>query len=560
LRAQGSSSSYSDSDTSGQVPAALGKGAGGARGARAAPAAALAPWRSLAAGADCGAPRQPFTGNKAGARSDKAKLPYTAGVLAFFRLFVTQQMVARVARFSNMYAAQHCTEKENFQMFKAAEVDKFIGLLLRLGLQPVHDVLSWWSDPEKSFCFGDARVPLVMTARRFKQLRAYLHLSDPSNTKDKFGDFEKDLLANCEANWIPGEHLSVDEQTVGCTARSSKMTVIKYKKEGDGYQCDAVNDRQYTVSWRWRWQPPPPGPAGVSPTGCRVLALLKVIGGHYRHVYSDNLYISEKLLRLAVAEKVYMAGTCRKGGRGFPVLAAQKELTSKAAISAAQGTIKAAVSRDGALLAVSVYDKKPVQLLSTIHTRAVMVAKTRQVWDSKAGHRVPLPFQRLNVVDDYNFKMNSTDMADQARTLFRPDRFLRFRKWWFSIFIWQIGIAVTNAYVCYTDACAAASVKPMEHKAFRERLADLLCHPEDADPAPSPPSRKRAKRLSSDWEEKFPERKLGRHPLEVFEKSTTDCQLCKVEQGKSVAAKLACRACGVNLCKHGCWNTWHGLE
>ena len=46
--------------------------------------------------------------------------------------------------------------------------------------------------------------------------------------------------------------------------------------------------------------------------------------------------------------------------------------------------------------------------------------------------------------------MNSTDIADQLRGVYRPDHWMRHRKWWWAYFIWAIGVAGVNAYKIYT--------------------------------------------------------------------------------------------------------------
>ena len=58
-------------------------------------------------------------------------------------------------------------------------------------------------------------------------------------------------------------------------------------------------------------------------------------------------------------------------------------------------------------------------------------------------------FLRLNVIDDYNQNMNSTDIADQLRNTYQPDHWMRNRKWWWSLFIWALGVGLVNAWKIY---------------------------------------------------------------------------------------------------------------
>ena len=45
--------------------------------------------------------------------------------------------------------------------------------------------------------------------------------------------------------------------------------------------------------------------------------------------------------------------------------------------------------------------------------------------------------------------MNSTDIADQLRGVYRPDHWMRHRKWRWAYFIQAIGVAGVNAYKMY---------------------------------------------------------------------------------------------------------------
>ena len=45
--------------------------------------------------------------------------------------------------------------------------------------------------------------------------------------------------------------------------------------------------------------------------------------------------------------------------------------------------------------------------------------------------------------------MNLTDIADQLRGSYRPDRWMRQQKWWWDFFIWGVGVAAVNAFKMY---------------------------------------------------------------------------------------------------------------
>jgi hypothetical protein len=71
------------------------------------------------------------------------------------------------------------------------------------------------------------------------------------------------------------------------------------------------------------------------------------------------------------------------------------------------------------------------------------------VWSEEAHRKAFVKFLRLNVIDEYNNNMNSTDIEDQLRGVYRPDHWMRNRKWWWAIWIWGIGVAGVTAYRIY---------------------------------------------------------------------------------------------------------------
>ena len=182
------------------------------------------------------------------------------------------------------------------------------------------------------------------------------------------------------------------------------------------------------------------------------------------------------------------------------------------------------------VVCVSVYDTKPVHLMSTAHNIVTLDTKMRKVWSYALGTNEEIPYKRLNIIDAYNHDMNSVDRQDHLRGNYRPDGpWMRNNKWyetvgnrnrcksetvvkvkllvnetvrdrWWAVFLWSLGVAATNAYLVYKEVCAyhkVAKKKIMSHRDFLCELCDMLCHPEkrpklDAGGQPYRPSPTRA--------------------------------------------------------------------
>ena len=49
--------------------------------------------------------------------------------------------------------------------------------------------------------------------------------------------------------WVTGVFITINEQTSGFQGASGLKLRISYKREGDGFQCDAVCDLRYTYAF-----------------------------------------------------------------------------------------------------------------------------------------------------------------------------------------------------------------------------------------------------------------------------------------------------------------------
>jgi hypothetical protein len=145
---------------------------------------------------------------------------------------------------------------------------------------------------------------------------------------------------------------------------------------------------------------------------------------------------------------------------------------------AVRGTVKAAMLKGDKdcpdLLAVSIYDTKPVHFISMVAEKIDWLKKSRSVYDPDQSKMVALNYLRLNMIDEYNMDMGHVDLADQLRGNYRMDRWLRQYKWWWSIWQWGIGVLTVNAYIFYKRVMEESGVPKREwlsHYEFRNKIA-----------------------------------------------------------------------------------------
>ena len=118
-------------------------------------------------------------------------------------------------------------------------------------------------------------------------------LLSPPREKDpnwKLREFLLHILAGSVAAWSYGMAISIDKQTIGFQRQHGDKLCITYKREGDGFQCDALCNDGYIYSFYFRKEPPPAKytEKGFSPLHVHdVIVSLKY---DYHRCRMDNLY------------------------------------------------------------------------------------------------------------------------------------------------------------------------------------------------------------------------------------------------------------------------------
>ena len=306
------------------------------------------------------------------------------------------------------------------------------------------------------------------------------------------------LEIECRRAVIVGRGCAGDEMDEGFQGQSGGRAVkIKFKDEGDGFLVDAICVRGgYCFCFWWRHEPIsaqrlPPAvndkvkDLNLSPLHMRCVYLLWCLPYNWHSVWWDNYYNSVKFCVAAGRLKTHVSGVVRSGGRGFPEVAQIEEVKAEAAVQKVKGKVKVAILKGQSdaedLVAVCVYDNKPVRFISTFAKVIEWVVKERRCWSNELKEKITISFLRLNINDEYNGNkksgMGQVDTSDQLRNVYRLMSGMRKRKWWWAILMWAFGIGFTNVFLIrfWLTGCS-------DHYGFLKAIALAWILPEVYDP------------------------------------------------------------------------------
>jgi hypothetical protein len=125
------------------------------------------------------------------------------------------------------------------------------------------------------------------------------------------------------------------------------------------------------------------------------------------------------------------------------------------------------------LVAVSVYDTKPVHFITMVSECIEWVTKSRKVWNAALQALVSMEFLRLNVNDNYNGEMNDVDISDHLRKIYEFNHWLRNKKWWWAIFLYAMEVLLTNAYLVYCSVMDEAGVERAQRRTHYQFLLEI---------------------------------------------------------------------------------------
>ena len=342
-----------------------------------------------------------------------------------------------------------------YKLFTNKDIIAMLGVYIIDGLAPSPQLTMKMQPQSKQPTHGNNKVASAIGTGYQQKHRSFRHFfacQDPLLTpphKDqcpnfKVNEFFRWLRHIWKEAWLLGEDFSMDEQTTKMQGKSEYKTRCgMFKRLGDGIQGNCIANDGFTWDFYFRNEPVDKDllAKGFCPMHCRLLHMFGNLRESGHGCKMDNLFHSVKLALAvhALDQKVKVHGVLRKSGWGCPPCVIQEEKTGKAA-EAARNTVNAAIlrgdSQSSDLVVASFYDQKPFYIISHSCENITWIPLSKKVWSSTLKKTADFTFLRWNLSDEYNYKMNDNDIADQLRLVYRFMRFQRNNKWWWALFLW----------------------------------------------------------------------------------------------------------------------------
>ncbi|XP_014484795.1 PREDICTED: piggyBac transposable element-derived protein 4-like [Dinoponera quadriceps] len=395
-------------------------------------------------------------------------LPSDIRASEVFSLFLDENLISLLVTETNRYAEQklqqETTEHARLNRWKpttSAEIKKFIGLMIWMGLVQTPLVRCWSTDPIYNFPFPRSK----MSRNRFKLLLANLHFANNETIEEgsrlgKVLPLLNLLIDNYQKVFSPGEDIVIDETMVPWRRRLifRQYILTKSHKYGiklfklcstEGYTWSAKVYSGRDTSGRRQ--------VGLAENVCIELADKLINEG--RTLFVDNFYTSYKLALKFLQFKTHVVGTVRYNKKFMPHSVMSYPLK--------RGDM-ASREDDNGIMVLKWRDVRDVMMLSTKHP-PIMTSTT------DSTHRGRPPKQKPLAVLAYNNGKTGIDRSDQMVSYATTIR--KSIKWYRKLALHLLlGTSVVNAHIVYQRV----KNKKMEIRKFRELLVAEWLSPENS--------------------------------------------------------------------------------
>lgn len=403
-------------------------------------------------------------------------LPKTAQPIEYFKKYCNDELLQLMVRETNRNATQvlnkirlnRSSRLRAWQPTNIDEMNKFIGLLLWMGLHPLPRISDYWST---KVIYKNNVAPKVMSRNRFQLILRFWHFNN-NDTLQQDGRLGKIAPLVSHLNNMfklmksPDEEMVIDESMVPFRGRLVFKQYIPMKTHKYGIKLFKICDTSgYTYGIIVYMGKGTGTNEGMSLPTSVVMDLMTDYFDKGHTLYLDNYYTSMDLATLLLQRSTHMVGTVRSNCAWIPHHKNYPEGNDK---PLAKGEMVCLEYPNG-LVYTRWMDKREVRLLSTKHP--VEFAATGK--NTRQGEQIMKPL----VVVKYNNAKIGIDLSDQMSSYSTPVR--KTMRWYHKVAEeLLLGTALVNAWLAYKQNVgnnAATKKYKLSITTFKEKVVyDLL--------------------------------------------------------------------------------------
>ena len=304
----------------------------------------------------------------------------------------------------------------------------FIALILYMGLVKLHSYKVYWS---KHHLINFEGIQAIMSRDRFLNILQFFHCNnndavlpedDPQyDPAYKITGLSSLLVHKWQSAYTPAREISVDETLIAFKGRTKFMNYMPAKPHKWGPKSWTLAEAKtgYVYNWQLstgkKQQPPQPGRNVTHQT---VMEVCEPVLNKGYHMYCDNYFTSPALFQELADEQTGACGTLRVNRLGVPEdIKSAKPKPGEDAIT----------NRQDKLLFISWMDKRPVNLLTTLHNTSTVDRRIRS--KRHVGHYRDI--EQPKAIRLYTLYMSGVDRVDQQISYSTLQH--RMLKWWKKI-------------------------------------------------------------------------------------------------------------------------------
>ncbi|GBM36665.1 PiggyBac transposable element-derived protein 4 [Araneus ventricosus] len=270
------------------------------------------------------------------------------------------------------------------------------------------------------------------------------------------------LMQRFQSTYIPKQDISIDESLIGYKGRLGWKKYIPTKRSRFGVKLFQLRESESGYIWnsiiytgKGTTFHEDYEDYGVSTKS--VMTLIHELKNKGYTLTTDNYYTSPELAEILIKCKTDIYGTLRANRKGLPPLIKSSKVKKGEVLAFQKGKI--------CLLKLT--DKKPILMLSTLHSTSMVTVESKKAKSSKL---------KPAVVADYNNTMGGVDKADQCLSYYPVARNQQ-RKYYKKSFRYLLSQAVWNAFVIFKKNGGKMRQVEFRMKLIERLIEVTVCNP-----------------------------------------------------------------------------------